>query len=54
MEDKQFYKEAAIRAVNNAAFKVVKHAIQNNLKIPIWKENHVVYEVPKGIIISKN
>lgn len=41
------YALMGLKALQRAAIKVFENAINNNHKIPIWKNGHIVYEVPE-------
>lgn len=41
------YALKGLKALQRAAFKVFENANKHNYKIPIWKNGHVVYEIPK-------
>jgi len=46
MKNKQFYLDVAIEAANSAAKKVVAKARKENRAIPVWKDDHIEYEIP--------
>ena len=37
----------ALRAMRRATNKVIKNAVKNDLKIPVWKNQKIVYENPE-------
>ena len=43
------YATLGLKALKRAAVKVAEKAKKNNYKIPIWKNGHIVYEIPKII-----
>ncbi len=45
--EKSDFVEGVSAALNRAAEKVAEKARKENRAIPIWKNNRVVYEVPK-------
>ncbi|MCD4652809.1 hypothetical protein K8T06_02620 [bacterium] len=44
----------ALKAMRRATNKVVKDALKNDLKIPVWKNQKVVYENPEIIAEQLN
>ncbi len=49
MEKHNKYALLGLRALQRATKKAVENARKNNLKIPIWKNGQIEYEIP-GII----
>lgn len=49
MEKHNKYTLLGLKALQRAAKKVAENARKNNLKIPIWKNGRIEYEIP-GII----
>ena len=47
MEKHNKYTLLGLKALQRAAAKVAKNARENNLKIPIWKNGHIEYEIPR-------
>ena len=49
MEKHNKYTLLGFKALQRAAAKVAENARKNNLKIPIWKNGRIVYEIPEII-----
>ena len=49
MEKHNKYTLLGLKALQRAAAKVAENARKNNIKIPIWRNGHIEYEIP-GII----
>lgn len=49
MERHNKYTLLGFNALQRAAAKVSENARKNNLKIPIWRNGRIVYEIPKII-----
>jgi hypothetical protein len=49
MEKHNKYTLLGFKALQRAAAKVSENARKNNLKIPIWKNGRIVYEIPEII-----
>ena len=49
MEKHNKYTLLGFKALQRAAAKVAENARKNNLKIPIWKNGRIKYEIPEII-----
>ena len=49
MEKHNRYSLLGLKALQRAAAKVAENARKNNLKIPIWKNGRIEYEIPQII-----
>lgn len=47
MKKQNKYAVLGLQALKRAAIKVAENAKKNNYKIPVWKNGHIVYEIPK-------
>jgi hypothetical protein len=47
MESHNKYAKIGLKALRRAAFKVAEDARRNNYKIPIWRDGHIVHEIPE-------
>ncbi len=46
MNDKKQYIEIALRAARRAADRVSEKARRENRPLPVWKKDHIEFEVP--------
>jgi hypothetical protein len=49
MEKHNKYALLGLIALQRAAKKVIENARKNNLKIPVWKNGRIEYEIPRII-----
>ena len=52
MEKHNKYTILGLKALQRAAAKVAENARKNNIKIPIWRNGRIEYEIP-GIITEQ-
>jgi len=46
MNNKQYYVDIAIKAAKRAAHKIAEKARKENCPLPVWKKDHIEFEVP--------
>ena len=47
MKKNATYASLGLNALQRAAKKVAENAQKNNIKIPVWKNGRIVYEIPQ-------
>ncbi len=47
MKNEQYYVEIAVKAAQRPAFKLSEKARKENQALPVWKNDHIEYEIPK-------
>ena len=53
MKEHSEYALLGLKALERAAAKVAENARKNQYKIPVWKNGHIEYEIPKSVTAQK-